>query len=359
MMTGLDFLVQRDSYQEYLRRLDVRAVLDHYGAQNISEIVNHDGTTELLHSCLLDRVHPHHKDADRNPSACANVEKKLYVCYGFGGMNFFQFIAAMEGKESLADIVPVVGRFLSGAVQEASSFLAELDKLFASSHVHSVDPPIYSDRILDSWEKPHPYWNHRGITEEAQKLLRLGYDDRERRIVFPVFMALSGETKLVGWQKRVVPGETVPEHPKYRNSSGFPKSETLYGLDLARNSPLVVVVESPMSVARAYSVGLSVPVVGTFGSKVSVAQIERLRRFDAVLVWFDRDAAGAAGEHKLIEGLHEHTTTLVVTPDGGIDMADCTRAEMEHKLGEAEPAVLRLARYDREDRKHGRQAGVR
>jgi len=34
MKIGLDHLHKRFLYQDYKRRLDVRAILDHYGAQN-------------------------------------------------------------------------------------------------------------------------------------------------------------------------------------------------------------------------------------------------------------------------------------------------------------------------------------
>ena len=343
MKIGLDHIVQKDVYADYLRRLDVRAVLDHYGAEHCSETTGSDGTTEIVHSCLLDRVHPHHKNGDQNPSACANIEKKLYVCYGFGGMNFFHFIATMEGKEELADIVPVVGRFLSGAVTDAPRFREELEKVFAAEVFHGAeDLPSYSLRILDSWAIPHPYWEYRGISPEAQATLHLGYDERAARIVFPAFV----EGQLVGWQKRAVPGETVPHYPKYKNSAGFPKSGTLYNLDVAKQYPRVLVVESPMSVARAVSLGVP-NVVATWGAKISTTQINLLKDFERVYVWTDRDPAGLAGEKKLVEGLHRHTEVMVCAPDGGRDLGDADTAEIADKLEHAVPGALRLGEYDR------------
>lgn len=345
MKTGLDFIVRRDTYAEYLRRLDARALLDHYGAERCFEQSGSDGTTEIVHSCLLDRVEPHHTNGDANPSACCNIDKKVYVCYALGfGCDLFHLVQKLENKESFADSLTVIGQFLSGATLETDAWRAEVEKnlaMFTKGGYH-LDLPVYSDRILESWDRPHVYWDHRGISHQAQALLRLGYDERERRIVFPHFV----NNRLVGWQKRVIPGETHPDYPKYRNSSGFPKSETLYGLDLASFSGPVVVVESPMSVARAYSVGLQTPVVATFGAKVSTAQIDALRRFDAVYVWFDRDAAGLTGERNLTTELYEHTAVYVVAPDGGIDMGDCDRAEMEAKLSTATAAALRLGEYE-------------
>lgn len=337
----MDHIATKGVYQEYLRRLDARALLDHYGAERCFEQSGSDGTTEIVHSCLLDRVEPHHTNGDAHPSACCNIDKKVYVCYSLGfGCDLFHLIMKLEGKESFADSLTAISGFLTGVTQDAETFRTEVDKMFLTDAYH-FDLPVYSDRILESWDRPHPYWDHRGISAEAQRLLRLGYDDRERRIVFPHFV----NNRLVGWQKRVIPGETHPDYPKYRNSSGFPKSETLYALDHAGTSGPVVVVESPMSVARAYSVGLEIPVLATFGAKVTAAQIDQLKRFEVVYIWFDRDGAGLAGEKKLVEELFHHTTVYVVAPDGGIDMGDCDRAEMESKLAKPTPAALRLAEY--------------
>lgn len=341
MKIGLDWIVQQDTYAEYLRRLDARALLEHYGAESCTEQAGADGTVEIIHRCLLDRVEPHHTNGDARPSAACNIDKKLYVCYagGWSG-NLFNLIMKMENKESLTDTMGVVGQFLTGATREAADFLAEVDKVFTGSGYH-IDLPVYSERVLENWDKPHPYWNYRGISPAARSLLHLGYDEREARIVFPHFI----QGRLVGWQKRSIPGQTVPDYPKYRNSSGFPKSESLYALDHVTGTT-VVVVESPMSVARAYSVGLDVPAVATFGAKVTQAQIDQLKKFDVVYVWFDRDGAGLGGEKKLVEGLYRHTEVRVVAPDGGVDMGDCDLEEMGGKLSTAVEAALRLSAYE-------------
>ena len=347
----MEYLLSQEVHQDYLRRLDARAVLEHYGARNCTEQAGGDGTTEIVHSCLLDQVEPHHSNGDEHPSAACNIDRKVYVCYSLGwGGNLFRLIQKMENKESLGDAIGTVGQFLTGATVDSTRVVAELDKLFNPTTLHDqIELPAYSDRILDGWSRLHPYWPARGINPEAIEKLRLGYDEREHRIVFPHFV----NGTLVGWQKRVIPGETTPDYPKYRNSSGFPKSETLYNLDIARRSPRVCVVESPMSVARAMSLGIP-NVVATFGAKISDLQIAQLADFERVYVWFDRDGAGLAGEKKLVEGLHKRTEVYVVTPDGGKDMGDSNLDDIAVKLHEAVPASLRLGQYDAWRNSHGR-----
>ena len=349
MNYGFDALLRQDTLQEYLRRLDARAVLEHYGARNCTEQAGGDGTTEIVHSCLLDQVEPHHTNGDEHPSAACNIDKRAYVCYALGwGGSLFRLIQKLENKESLSETLGTVGQFLTGATQDSSTMLAELDKLFNPTLHSQIDLPAYSTKVLDGWSRPHPYWAVRGINAEAIEKLRLGYDEREGRIVFPHFV----NGTLVGWQKRAIPGESKDEHPKYRNSSGFPKSETLYNLDIARRYPRVCVVESPMSVAHAMSLGLP-NVVATFGAKISDLQIAQLADFERVYVWFDRDGAGLTGERKLVEGLHKRTEVYVVTPDRGKDMGDANLDGIALKLHDAVPASLRLGQYDAW-RGHGR-----
>lgn len=333
---------EAETYRDYRRRLDAQAVLDHYGAENSYEQSAADGTQEVIHSCLIDRVEPHHSNGDQNPSAACNLDKKVYICYQWWGGDLFHLIAKMEGKESLSEIIPILGQFLTGGAQTADKVRAELDKIFAKPSAFTTDLPRYADRVLDPWLREHPYWASRGIAPETIEQFRLGFDPAENRVVFPHFF----EGSLVGWQKRVTP-ETRPAFPKYRNSVGFPKSETLYNFDQARQYGRVIVVESPMSVVRAHALGFP-NVVATFGAKVTAHQIELLRRWREIYVWFDADSAGYGGEQKLVQGLYRHSEVRVVIPDLGRDAGDCVSDDQFlSKIAAAVPAVIRMIDYGR------------
>lgn len=333
-------LREAEAYRDYRRRLDPRAVLDHYGAENAYEQIGADGTTEIIHSCLIDRIEPHHNNGDASPSAACNLDKKVYICYQWWGGDLFHLIAKLEGKESLADIVPMLSHFLAGATQPVDKVRAELDKIFAQPSVFTVDLPRYADRVLEPWLREHPYWAARGIAPETIVQFRLGFDPAENRVVFPHFY----DGALVGWQKRVTP-ETTPAFPKYRNSVGFPKAETLYNFDAARRFRSVIVVESPMSVVRAHSLGFP-NVVATFGAKVTGHQIELLRQWRDIYVWFDADAAGYSGEQKLVSGLYRHSGVRVVIPVPGRDAGDCAdEGEFLERIASAVPAVMRMIEY--------------
>jgi hypothetical protein len=352
MRIGLDAM--REQYQDYRKRLDARAVLERYGARNCSEQVNiKDGTTEIVHSCLIERVYRHHNNGDSSPSAWCNIDKGLYVCASFWSGDLMHLVQILEGKATLHEALPVIGEMLRGATLERDELKAHLAKLLAAHEPHTIDLPEYNEAVLNPWRLAHPYMLSRGITLEAHAKLQLGYDQREHRVVFPNFW----EGKLVGWQKRAIPAgqywpPTENQMPKYRNSPGMPKSETLYNGDRIESMggrKRIVVVESPMSVAKSVSVGLiKAAVVATFGAKVSQQQIDLLKDADEVVVWFDADHAGYAGAHKIVDGLYRHTQVRAVIPQPKIDMGDLNTAdEMIAAIEGAVPAALWLADYNR------------
>ncbi|AEQ21066.1 DnaG-like DNA primase [Rhodococcus phage E3] len=366
-MYGFAKTVDYTLLEEYRRRIDVEAVLDHYGAENCFQIGN-----EIQHSCLVDRVDPHHSNGDKNPSARANLDEKLYVCYSYGGGDIFWLIQKMEGADSVADILPVVAQFLGESTLDTESFLTELKKFFESDEA-AVEPPTYHPRVLKRWQMIHPYlYEDRGIAPWACEELGLGYDPEAVRIVFPHWAKVRGETKLVGWQRRsltdprwpVTPPESrvdldgnvhLRPPPKYKNSPGLPKNETVYNLERLRERGVkrICVVESPMSVAKALTLSdredptdILGAFVSTFGAKVGKEQIRLLADFNEVLVWMDDDVPGRKASRILLEGLYRQTNVLHIEPDTGMDPADYwTRDEIMAPIGRAEPAVLTMSRW--------------
>lgn len=281
-------------------------------------------------------------------------------CYGYGGGDVLWFITKMERKEELYQVVPVLGQFLNDSTVDTATFLEEMEK-YLRDDVSTDSLPTYNERILRRWAKYHPYLRSRGITKETAQEFQLGYDEDNARITIPHWV----NGQLVGWQRRALSDPRWPQTqveraqdgteldggriPKYKNSSSFPKDSTLYRLDAVRQEkPLaVIVVESPMSVAKAHSCGIT-NVVATFGSKVNQPQIDLLKPFHQVVVWFDADPAGENGAYKLMEGLWHHTMVTHVIPEDGKDMADYDADGMRERLQlpYIEPAVLALARLE-------------
>lgn len=309
-----------------------------------------------MHSCLLDQVEPHHANRDENPSAAMNVDKATYACYGYWMGGIFDFVKKMEQKEHLDEIVDVLGSFLvDGAMANRSDFVAELAALFrardAAAEVAAT--PAYAETAIARWVGTrHPYLTEvRQITDAGYDQLRLGYDPETRRIVFPHYV----DGRLLGWQQRAIPAEpgkwpgSVNEQPKYKNNSSFPKSSTVYNVDAAKlSSAPILVVESPMSVARAISLGYPYGIVATFGATIPNGQLEVLRGLGPLVLWFDADVAGWKAEKKCCEGLSRHVPVSVVVPERKRDLGDAdSLEEIRAKIAGAKPAVLRMMEHQR------------
>src|SRR6476659_8685083 len=142
MMTSSDFAEGFDAMQqvqEYrrefqlLRRkislIDPYEVLRMYGARNVSPHKKENGQTELIHSCLIDRVEPHHSNGDENPSASLNAELLKYSCFSYGGGDLLWLIQKMEGTDRRG-VLAVLSRLLQGKEQTSEQFLDELERIF-------------------------------------------------------------------------------------------------------------------------------------------------------------------------------------------------------------------------------------
>jgi DNA primase len=351
VISARSYLALDGQYDEYRRRLDARKVLQHYGMENDHDEVTPTGDTEVIHSCLLDRVDRHHNNGDAHPSASCNLDKKLYICYSYWGGDLFHLIQKMENRNSFAEIVPFLAQFLGDATAEPDEFRKEMEPLLAAllsrPGAYAANLPSYSDRVLAPWALIHPYLHERGIDSDTASRLKIGWREDDNRIIIPHFW----DGKLVGWQARAVPPRpgqwpgTAQPQPKYRSTPGFPKSDTLYH-DHSRPRPTggsVVVVESPFSVIKATALGLDTPVLATFGAKVSGTQIKMLADYDQVTIWADPDAAGYLMQRRLAEALHRNTRVRVVQPDEGQDLADCETLDyVKEKMESAVPAVTVL-----------------
>jgi DNA primase len=304
-------------YKNVLAKVDAMAVLEHYGADNI-----YQQNDEIIHSCLIDKVHPHHAHGDATPSASLNAENKLWNCWSYGGGDIVWLVQEMEGCDRLSALERL-SAFIEDPMAETSQSLIEILKEKFKAEEPPASIPTYSEFILRPWKKIHPYLASRGISDATVISHKVGYDDEEDKIVFPHFW----KGKLVGYQKRRLdsPWNSIPTKvsPKYKNSADFPRDSTLYNLDqvIASSSETVIVVESVMSVLRAETLGF-VNVVATFGGKVTEEQIDCLKNFKKVILFMDNDASGWSGTVKLYNGLKDSCTVMIVEAPEGKDMGD-------------------------------------
>jgi len=137
------------------------------------------------------------------------------------------------------------------------------------------------------------YFEGRKITEDSVKKFSLGYSQKQDMITIPV---TAPDGMMVGFVGRSVEGK------EFKNTTGLPKSKTLFNLHRVKTSKQVYVVESSFDAIRLDQCGM--PAVATLGANVSNKQIELLRQyFNEIFVIADNDEAGGNMSERLVERL--------------------------------------------------------
>lgn len=170
-------------------------------------------------------------------------------------------------------------------------------------YISSLAPEEQQDRntvfLNDSLITEYAAIQHVSITdrfsEETIKAFRIGYCvnayDREmyNRITIPVYDI---ENRLIGIVGRKIHDEDEKE-AKYRFTSGFSKSATLYGLNLAlpyiRQKREIIICEGTKDVWVYWDAGIR-NVVASFGCKLSDEQVRLAKKYALKIVCsYDND----------------------------------------------------------------------
>lgn len=267
---------------------------------------------------------PFHRE--RTPSFTVSPKKQMFYCFGCQtGGNVFSFIMKHENMnfpEAVKMMAEKAGIKLpevdTGESSESLS-LMHLNK-FAADYFHKC---LVDEKI---GEKARQYLSGRSIGKDIIDLFNLGYvppgtdvieemrrkdfsgktieesgllsSNKKRlvfsqRVIFPIF---NPGGKTIGFGARVLGNS----EPKYINSPETPvyrKSESLYGLNLARQDirglGSVIVVEGYFDMICPFSYGIK-NVVATLGTSLAEGQVNLLRRYTKeVVMIYDADAAGA------------------------------------------------------------------
>lgn len=220
---------------------------------------------------------------DHNPSWWINSDTGAHICFscGFKGgvtslIEFIQGIDFESAKQWITD-----GVELSRALDKATKkqpVLKEVVNISEANLAAFVDPP--AEQLMA-----------RGITLEAALHYGIRWDRLKRCWILPIRDPLSG--KLWGWQEKGT-------NRYFRNyPTGVNKSLTAFGYGQYSGGPMVV-VESPLDVARMASVGLFGG-IATYGSAVSKTQVNLIRGAEAVVVAMDNDDAGRESSKAMLE----------------------------------------------------------
>lgn len=298
-----------------------------------------------------------HANGDANPSFGFNEEKLVFNCFVCGGGSLFQLVENMMNCDEDGAIQFLMQQS-NLEPQENDQFAAQIEHIL-NPYEDIVPDPEYPESALFPFRKIHPYLYERGISREVIIDHQVGFDPDHYGIVIPHwFMGV-----LKGWQIRHLVEEDgvyfcpvescnhdqkgkVKKVPKYKNTSGLPKDNTLYAYDqtmrYCKENGVgdIIVVESPMTALYLKSHGFG-SVMATFG-QFSKAQSSLLWPFNRVFFWPDNDKAGMENAARAIENLWTNVILDIVltVPGDKSDAADLAPDEIQEYLDQAIPAAI-------------------
>ncbi len=287
--------------------------------------------------------------AEKTPSFSVSPDKQIYYCFGCkAGGNVYSFLMEIESwsfLEAVQYLAEKVGITLpkaanvQGAPDEFSKQQQEMMKM------HDLLTKLYHYCLMetDFGKEAFAYLKRRGIAEETIKTFQIGYApkswdfaanflarrgfslelavqaglltkrsfdgkifDRFRdRVMFPI---RNQKGNTIAFGGRVIHGG----EPKYLNSPETPifnKSQTLFGIDLAREhireKRQLILFEGYVDVVSAWEAGVK-NAIATLGTSLTQEHAARIRRIsDAVIICYDSDAAGKAAALKAAELLEQ------------------------------------------------------
>jgi len=258
---------------------------------------------------------PYHNNY-RTPAGEVSKEKGTFYCFSCGatssleqlvmkvsGRTYFESARLIKSKEVKADIVSSITKAL-------------IDKPEFEPFDQQVVNQLHDN--MNHYPEAGRYFNGRGITVESIEKFHLGYSAKNEMVIVPVH---SPDSMLLGFVARSIDGKV------FKNSSGLPKSKTLFNLHRVKAKPYVFVVESSFDTIRLDQGGI--PAVATLGAGVSTRQIKLLNQyFSMVYSVPDQDAAGREMDDKLRKGL-KHPLQSFLLPGHAKDVGDLTDSEIE------------------------------
>jgi len=157
-----------------------------------------------------------------------------------------------------------------------------------------VKPRRIPEYILDDYRYRSEYLGRRGISEDIQRLMNVGYDMSSKAVTIP-WLNADGSLGNVMYRK------TTDKTFWYRKDSR-PIGEMLYGIHLSYKHRLkqAAIVEAAVDSLTLMTHGIYA--VATGGTAVTDAKISLLLRspIEELTIWRDQDEAGRAWQKRLV-----------------------------------------------------------
>jgi DNA primase len=294
---------------------DLVTVLDSLGVEGVKP-----GRREISARCPVHEQTVGH--ADTHPSWSMNRETGLWICYSCGAKgSLSKLVSLLTGDD---DTILTVNRHL------ISAGIKQLRERFEPDEEETEPEPEIDWRAFARFEPvPQRQLDRRHLTARAAAKYGLRWDRAERCWIIPILTPLG---ELMGWQRKAT-GYFKNEPYSMR------KSTTLFGIQEVEHVTGVL-VESPLDVARLYTVMDGVSGVASMGVYVSDEQIRLLGElFDRLIVALDDDREGrraTKGLGRRLPMFRQHVVYLNYKEcDGRKDIGEMTADEIERTIDTA------------------------
>ncbi|MBU3947929.1 MAG: DNA primase [Proteobacteria bacterium] len=284
--------------------------------------------------------------SEKTPSFTVSYEKQIFYCFGCGaGGNVFAYLMKKEGftfPEAVKYVAEKYGIDIPEKLSpEQNRKISEKDSIFS---INKQAMEFFKSCLLSSGtsKKAFEYLNKREISENVIRDYHLGYapdgwnvllnyfnkinistallekaglivrknksegfyDRFRNRIIFPIFDINS---QVIGFGGRVM-DDSLPKYLNSPETMVFNKSQSLYGLDIARSecriTETVYIVEGYFDLLSLHKNGIKNS-VATLGTSISHEHVKILRgivgKDGKFILVYDSDDAGIKAAQRSIE----------------------------------------------------------
>ena len=275
-----------------------RAQGDLYTAEQVKRVLNGSGI-DVANEVDSDYIIfcPYHNNY-RTPAAEVSKSRGTFFCFSCQiSKSLIELIMHSSGRSYFE-----AARFIKSKEQEENIESAISKALYEKPTYVQFDELMIKKLNNQAMESPRAirYFNGRLITDKSIAKFKLGYSERQDMVTIPVE---SPDGMTIGFVGRSIEGK------EFKNSTGLPKSKTLFNLHRVKSSDKVYIVESSFDAIRLDQVGF--PAVATLGANVSKIQTDLLQKyFNNVIVIADNDEAGGNMREKIIERLGSRVSVI-------------------------------------------------
>ena len=338
---------------------------------------------------------------EKTPSFFVSPLRQSYYCFGCGAKgDIFSFVEEVEGLDFLGALKFLANKAGIELEYRGGDSKTEKDKI---GNILEEATKFFEKGLVDN-DSARRYVASRSISEESIGDWRIGYAPAEWRSLFShlesmgygkdliikaglakisdegthkepydvfrdriIFPLADQNGRIIAFSGRALSKETEPKYLNSPDTPLFTKSETLYGLDRAkeqvRKKDYAVLVEGQIDLVLSHQAGVKNSVAAS-GTAFTRMHLERLKRFSSrIILAFDGDLAGEKATEKAAAlGISLGLEVKVANLPEGEDpagVAERNPEEWRNILRESLPAVEfffnKVSGAEKDSRKLGKQ----